>query len=184
MKRLAALLLALALPLAASAERLRVDVLIFTNARASPYPGTPPRHPDDERALAIDDARGLAQAGIVMLPEASSTLAAEWATLTLSKAYKPVLRLSWLQDGAMFEGGPALRIYLPGGDGISGLDGWLRLNRGRSVQLSADLELVQVGSDKLPQAHRLQERRELPLDALHYLDSNRIGVLARVSAAR
>ncbi|MES2683479.1 MAG: CsiV family protein [Pseudomonadota bacterium] len=184
MKRIATLLLALALPMTASAERLRVDVLIFTTARASPYTGTPPRHPDDDRAIAIDDLRGLAQAGIALLPEASTTLAAEWATLTLSKVYKPVLRLSWLQEGAVFEGGPALRIYLPGGDGISGLDGWLRLNRGRSVQLSADLELVQVGADQLPQAHRLRERRELPLDTLHYLDSNRIGVLARVSAAR
>ena len=184
MNRFALALLALALPLAASAERLRVDVLIFSNTRASPYPGTPPRHPDDARAIAIDDARGLAQAGIVMLPEASNLLAAEWATLTLSKAYKPMLRLSWLQEGAVFEGGPALRIYLPDGDGISGLDGWLRLNRGRSVQLSADLEMVQVAADKTPQAHRLQERRELPLDTLHYLDSNRIGVLARVSAAR
>ena len=185
MKRLTTLLLALTLPAtAAQAEKLRVDTLIFLNPPSVEEQGTPPRHPDDERAIAIDDLRGLAYAGIALLPEDSSTLAPEWTMLKASRRYKPLLRLSWLQEAPRFEGGPALRIYLPGGDGISGLDGWLRLHRGKGVLLSADLEVVQPGPDQQPLGYRLQERRALTTDTLHYLDSTRIGVLARVSAAR
>ena len=184
MSRLAALLLALALPATAAAEKLRVDVLIFLNPPSADEQGTAPRHPDDERAIAIDDVRGLAYAGIALLPEDSSTLATEWATLKATRRYKPLLRLSWLQDVPRFENGPALRIYQPGGDGSSGLGGWLRLHQGKGVLLSADLEVVQLGSGQQPIGYRLQERRALPMDALQYLDSTRIGVLARVSAAR
>ncbi|MES2885772.1 MAG: CsiV family protein [Pseudomonadota bacterium] len=184
MKHFAALLLALALPVAASAEKLRVDVLIFLNPPSAEEVGSPPRHPDDERAIAIDDVRGLAYAGIALLPEDSSTLAVEWNLLKASRRYRPLLRLSWLQDVPRFEGGPALRIYQPGGDGISSLDGWLRLHQGKGVLLSADLEVVQPGPERQPLGYRLQERRALTLDTLHYLDSSRIGVLARVSAAR
>lgn len=184
MKRLAALLLACALPFAASAEKLRVDALIFLNPPSPGESGTAPRHPDDERAISLDDVRGLAYAGIALLPEDSSTLAAEWNLLKASHRYRPLLRLSWLQDTPRFEGGPALHIYQPGGDGISGLDGWLRLHRGKGVLLSADLEVVQPGPDRQPLGHRLQERRGLTMDTLHYLDSPRLGVLVRVSAAR
>lgn len=184
MKRLAALLLACGLPFAASAEKLRVDVLVFLNPPSAEEAGSAPRHPDDERAISLDDVRGMAYAGIALLPEDSSTLAAEWNLLKASRRYRPLLRLSWLQDAPRFEGGPALRIYQPGGDGISGLDGWLRLHRGKAVLLSADLEMVQPGPDRQAAGYRLQERRALAMDTLHYLDSPRIGVLARVSAAR
>ena len=80
--------------------------------------------------------------------------------------------------------GPALRVYQPGGDGVSGLGGWLRLHGGRSPALSADLEYVQANPGQPPTGQRLQERRVLGLETLHYLDSPRVGVLARVTVAR
>ncbi|MDO9452959.1 MAG: CsiV family protein [Stagnimonas sp.] len=184
MTRLAVALLAIALPLSAMAERLRVDVLIFLNPLSADEQGTAPRHPDDERAIDLDDAPGLAYAGIALLPDNASTLAAEWATLSASKRYKPLLRLSWVQESPSSANGPALRLELPGGDRLSSLSGWLRLQGGRNISLSADLESVQPGSARQPLGLRLQERRTLGLDTLHYLDSPRIGVLARVTAAR
>lgn len=184
MTRLAIALLAIALPLSAIAERLRVDVLIFLNPLSAEEQGTAPRHPQDERALSLDDAPGLAYAGITLLPANTSTLAAEWATLTASKRYKPLLRLSWVQESPSSANGPALRLELPGGDRLSSISGWLRLQGGRNIALSADLEAVQPGPDRQPLGLRLQERRTLALDTLHYLDSPRIGVLARVTSVR
>ncbi len=184
MIRLATALLALALPCGAMAERLRVDVLIFLNPPSVMEPGSAPRHPDDGRAITIDDVRGLAYAGIALLPETASTLAAEWATLKAKRGYTPMLRLSWLQETPPPDAGPALRLYLPAGDGSSGLSGWLRLHGGRSLTLAADLENVQPGPDHSPQGNRLQQRRTLVMDTLHYLDSSRVGMLVRVTAAR
>lgn len=183
MTRFAAALLALALPLSAMAERVRVDVLIFLNPPSAAEPASAPRHPDDERAFSTDDLRALNYAGIVLLPETSSTLAAEWATLSRARSYKPLLRLSWLQEMPRPEDGPALRISRPGSDSSSGLSGWLRLHGGRNVALSVDLENVQLGPDRTPQGSRLKQRRTLGMDTLHYLDSTRVGVLARVTAA-
>jgi len=183
MKRLAALCLLAALPLGARAERLRVDVLVFLNPPSGEELGTAPRHPDEKSAIAIDDVRGLAYAGIALLPENATTLAPEWATLKARRGYTPLLRLSWLQDAPVGDKGPALRVYLPAGDGISGLSGWLRLEGGRALALSADLEQVQTGADRKPLGLRLQQRRSLGMDTLHYLDSTRVGVLARVTAA-
>ena len=98
--------------------------------------------------------------------------------------YKALLRLSWLQDAAPAEGGPALRIYLPGGDGISGVSGWLRLHGGRAAALSADLETVQAGAQREPLGLRLQQRQSLAPDTTHYFDSAGLGLLVRVTPAR
>ena len=191
MNRSAIALLALTLPLSAAAERLRVDALVFQNLAGGEERGSSPRRPDDPRAIGLDDTRGLAAAGITLLPETSSTLAAEWQALAAARNFKPLLRLSWMQENPGLQGGPALRIYLPNGDGISGLSGWLRLNKGRVEHLTANLEYVQAetvisknnAALRAPQAYRLQERRTVGTQALHYLDSSRIGVLVRVTPA-
>lgn len=176
--------LLLALPLSAAAERLRVDVLLFQHPPSAEERGTAPRHPDDERAIALVDPRGLALAGIALLPETSSTLAAEWTTLRRSPRYKALQRLSWLQDTPPPEGGPALRIYLPGGDGISGVSGWLRLHGGAVTALSADLETVQASATREPLGLRLQQRQSLTPGTTHYFDSAGLGLLVRVTPAR
>lgn len=177
-------LLLWALPLLAAAERLRVDVLVFQHPPSAEERGTAPRHPDDERAIALVDPRGLALAGIALLPETASTLAAEWTTLRRSPRYQALLRLSWLQENPPAEGGPALRLYLPGGDGISGISGWLRLHGGRSAALSADLETVRAGAQREALGWRLQQRQSLAPDTTHYFDSAGLGLLVRVTPAR
>jgi len=177
-------LLLIALPFTAAAERLRVDVLLFQHPPSAEERGTAPRHPDDDRAIALVDPRGLALAGIALLPETSSALGAEWTTLRRSPRYKALLRLSWLQESPPVEGGPALRLYLPGGDGVSGISGWLRLHGGRATALSADLETVQRGPQGEPLGLRLKQRRSLLPDTTHYLDSPGLGLLVRVSPAR
>ncbi len=187
MSRLAALLLAFAPPMTAAAaatpERLRVDVLVFINPPTADERGSAPRHPDDARAVSIDDLRGLAYAGIAPLPETASTLTAEWALLGASKSYRPLLRLSWLQAMPPAENGPALRLYLPAGNGSS-VGGWLRLHGGNKLQLSTDLESVQPGADGAAQGLRLKARRSLAVGSLHYLDSPGVGLLVRLTPAR
>ena len=84
------------------------------------------------------------------------------------------------QGHELADGGPALRLYAPSGDGVSGLDGWLRLNAGRFPHIEADLEYVQV-LDGQALGYRLRERRKAPAPSLHYLDSARLGVLAKVT---
>lgn len=179
MKQLIAAAL-LALPGLAAADKLRVDVLLFYNTPAADERSSAPRRPYNDSAIAIDDARALADAGIAMLPERGTTLAVEWATLS-RRGYQPARRLSWVQEPPRTEGGPALRVYLPGSDGISGIFGWLSLHRDKRLQLSADLEAIQAAGGQAPTAYRLQERRTLELGVLNYLDSPRIGVLARVT---
>ncbi|MDP3856127.1 MAG: CsiV family protein [Stagnimonas sp.] len=171
-----ALLLA---PLAAQADRYRVEALVFLNPTPSES-GHAPQHPDIPQALALDDSNGLRAAGISLLPDSNSVLSAEWNQLRASKRYQPLLRLAWIQDQPGGGEGPALRLYAPAGDGVSGLDGWLRLSAGRFPHLEADLEYVQtVAGEAL--AYRLREKRKAPTPALLYLDSARLGVLTRVS---
>lgn len=189
MKRFTAVILALTLPLSAAAERLRVDALVFLNLTPSEERGSVPKRPDDTRAISIDDPRGLASAGITLLPDTSSTLNAEWKALSAAAQFRPLLRLSWVQERPVLQGGPALRIYQPGGDGSSGLSGWLRLNKGNAEHFTAALEYAQadhvlkVGMPRTPLAFPLQERRTVKLNTLHHLDSSRIGVLVRVTPA-
>ncbi len=185
------LALLLALPSLASAAKLRVDVLIFLHPASAEERGSAPRHPDDERAIAIDDVRGLAYAGVALMPPEATTLAAEWKQLGASGRYTPLLRLSWLQDTPRAEGGPMLKVFMPAGDRQTGLSGWLRLHQGKSgAALSADLESIDLvpaaaaGTAPSALALRLQQQRVVGMDRLHYLDSPRIGVLARVTAAR
>ena len=109
MNRFALALLALALPLAASAERLRVDVLIFSNTRASPYPGTPPRHPDDARAISDAHRSAWQQAYEGLIPHKalrqmvdrrneawwSSCARSSWSWVSVTAFILPTPRRRW-----------------------------------------------------------------------------------------
>ena len=181
MKSFSCKLLALAAllsPLTALADRYRVDAIVFLNPPADEV-GVAPQHPDNGQALALDDSTGLSTAGLTLLPEAGFALTAEWNNLRAAHRYTPLLKLSWLQDSPPADGGPALRIYLPSGDGISGLDGWLRLSAGRFPHMDADLEYVHA-VDGVALAWRLRDKRKAADPSLIYLDSARVGVLAKV----
>lgn len=170
-----ALLLA---PLAAQADRYRVEALVFLNPPPTEA-GHAPQQPELTRAYALDDSNGLAGAGISLQADSASVLSAEWANLRAAKRYQPLLRLAWIQDNPPAANGPALRLYAPSGDGVSGLDGWLRLSAGRYPHIEADLEYVQ-SHDGQPQGYRLREQRKTPNANLQYLDSARLGLLVRV----
>ena len=172
--KLRTLPLALALllaPLAAQAERYRVEALVFLNP-ATAEVGRAPQRVALPQVLSLDDANGLRAAGIELQADSATVLANEWNAL--------LLRLAWTQPAPGPAGGAGLRLFAPSGDGISGLDGSLRLSSGRYPHLDADLEYVQT-IEGAPQAYRLREKRKMPTATLHYLDSARIGVLARVS---
>lgn len=180
--KLRTLPLALALllaPLAAQAERYRVEALVFLNP-ATAEAGRAPQRPALPQVLSLDDANGLRAAGIELQADSATVLANEWNALRTGRRYQPLLRLAWTQPAPGPAGGAGLRLFAPSGDGISGLDGSLRLSTGRYPHLDADLEYVQT-VDGEPQAYRLREKRKMPGANLHYLDSARIGVLARVS---
>ena len=175
-----ALALALLLaPLAAQAERYRVEAIVFLNP-ANAEAGRTPQRLSLPQVLSLDDANGLRAAGIEVQADSSTVLANEWNALRAGRRHQPLLRLAWTQPAPGPGGGAGLRLFAPAGDGVSGLDGSLRLSTGRYPHLEADLEYVQA-ADGEAQAYRLRETRRMPGAGLHYLDSARIGVLARVS---
>jgi hypothetical protein len=180
MKRTLTALLLAAMPLLAAAERYRVDVALFLNPADTTESPAAPRHPDDVLAISLDDPAGLKAAGIEVLPEAGSLLGPEWMLLKNNHRYKPLLQLSWTQERAAAKGGPAVRVFLPSGDGVTNLDGWLRLNAMGYPVLSADLEYTQL-SMGLPAGYRLREVRKVNAGALQYFDSARLGMLAKVT---
>ena len=93
-------------PLAAQADRYRVEAIVFLNP-APTESGHAPQHPDIPQALSLDDTNGLRANGITLLPDTSTVLTAEWNNLRYSKRYQTLMRLSWTQDNPVADGGPS-----------------------------------------------------------------------------
>jgi hypothetical protein len=105
------------------------------------------------------------------------SLANAYAALSKDPVYKPVMHVAWLQTIA--EGALSSPVHIQGGEGA--LNGFVRIQRGQTLQLMVDLEYVpdQVGSAAL--IYRLNENRRIKLDEIHYLDHPKFGVVAKVS---
>ncbi|MFP5357652.1 MAG: CsiV family protein [Gammaproteobacteria bacterium] len=196
MNRLPAILLCLlwALPGSASAQvqSYRVDAIVFLNKAASSELGRPVALPDLSRAIDPANVRALAAAGIRILPESQFALETEWKRLSNSARHEPLLRLAWVQKQPPAERGPMIQVRLgqelsvvsPNGQLLqtAPVEGSLGLMLGRFLHLEADLVYTQPGDGGYI-TYRLSERRRMRRDELHYLDSPRLGVLARVVKA-
>lgn len=189
-----ALLLA---PLAAQAERYRVDLIVFrdlypSSEQGRDYQPPPPTTAPVAGVLELNDPRAAA-AGIEVLPEAQFGLADLWQKLRGSRRYQPLVRLAWLQDDPPAERSLALRLrhgapltLLSAGVASAPaypLEGSVALRLSHYLYLDADLAWVEpVAGGKLG-AVKLKEVRRMKRDEVHHLDSPRLGILARVQKA-
>lgn len=201
-----ALILLLASIAPASAADYRVDVLIYADRQpaageAGELP-LQPALPNLQRAYELDDAQGLREAGISLLPQDQFGLQKQWNHLLNSKRFEPIHKLSWIQRNPPTDGGPSLHLRigpsyqindaplyfgdLPGqrqAELIHELDGTLRLTLSRYLHLHADLAWTSTGDYGDLGSYYLKESRRMRSGELHHLDSPRFGLLVRVSKA-
>lgn len=193
--RLALFALLLALAPAAHAERYRVDLILFLDKSAAGSEAmVDPRPPNLAGAVEPANPGALGAGGIELLPDDAFGLAAQWQQLRNSKRYQPLARLAWLQRDPPGERGPSLRLRWgapltqvnvdgSGAQAFHPVDGSVALLLGRYLHLDADLAYVATRNDGTLGSYRLKERRRMRRDELHYLDSPRLGVVARVQKA-
>lgn len=180
------LMLALCFPALAQADRYRVDVIVFLDHGSvgdeQPVALTAPQL---SRGINPDDAGRLASAGIHVLPATDFGLQSEWQHLRNSRQFQPLIRLSWVQTAAS----SGTRLSLVGGrpvtlaDGSAGstVSGSVALYTGTFLHLDADLSYTFDGDGGTPEQYRLDEVRRVKFNEVHYLDSPRVGLLARVT---
>lgn len=186
-------LLALALPLAAYAERYRVDLILFID-RSGPAGESPQplQVPDTARAIETFETVPLRNAGIELLPDEAFGLTEEWSRLRNSKNHQPIVRLAWLQKDPPAERGPAIRLHWGNpftnvatlsAQRVYPVDGSVTLLAGRYLHLEAELVYTQADASGELRSFRLKERRRLRRDELNHLDSPRLGVLMKATRA-
>lgn len=182
-------LAAASLPGLAQASHYRVDVIVFVdNGGVGNEQPIPAQAVNTSRAISTDDASRLAASGITVLPASSFGLESEWAHLRNARRFRPVVKLSWVQNGA--SSGIPLRISagapvaLANGSQISTVSGHIALYTGTFLHLDADLAYTFDGANGTPVSYRLNEIRRVKFDELHYIDSPRLGVLARVTKVK
>lgn len=173
------------------AETWRVDLLVFAHEDlAGGETGTEARPLTAEDAIPLDDRARLEANGIRILSPENSRLNAQWRRLQNATAFRPLLRLSWLQRNPPQRGGPTLLLRhgqpLLSMDGapIRQLEGTLRLTLRRYLHLDADLRWSERGSEAgLLRSWPLREQRRMRSETLHYLDSSRLGLLVEIQRA-
>lgn len=178
----------------AQAETYRIDLIVFADNETPAEAGLRAAMPALEQLLATDDAAALAAAGIQLLPDAQFGLQQEWQRLRNARRYQPLLRLAWTQIDPPAERGPALRVQLGAAQMVkvdnlaepvmmSPVEGSVALLLNRYLMIDADLTYT-LPTDDGHLRYALRERRRMRRDELHYLDSPRLGVIARVSKAQ
>lgn len=185
------LMLVLAWPAHAETQRYRVDLIVFIDLRTPSEPADAARMPPPDSALSIDDTAALAASGITVLADTAFGLDTEWARLRNSRNLRPLARLAWIQQAPPADRGPRLRLrqgepmsvtvadtLLP--VSLSALEGSVALRRSRFLHLDVDLHFTEEQVDGWRQ-YQLRDTRRMRRDELHYLDSPKLGVLARVT---
>ncbi len=102
-------------------------------------------------------------------------LGGAYGALKRSRDYRPLLHLSWIQSVGQNSLSRPVLIRKSGGDTGDILDGFVRLQRGNYLHLLVDLEYTPG-----PAVYRLNEKRRLKLNEVHYLDHPKFGVIAKV----
>lgn len=187
-------LLALAAPVAAQAERYRVDLIVFIDRSGPAGESTQPLQlPDVGRALEPFETTPLRNAGIELLPDEQFGLTQEWQRLKNSRNHQPILRLAWLQKDPPAERATSIRLHWGSpftdvatlsAQRVYPVDGSVALLAGRYLHLDAELVYTQADAEAGElRSFRLKERRRLRRDELHHLDSPRLGVLLRATRA-
>lgn len=190
MKKLLALLLICA-PLAAHAERYRVDILVFADKTgAADEAPLPLSVPNLKGAIEPYDTAELKAAGIEVLPEEQFGLANAWGHLRNSRNHQPLLRFAWVQTDPpdtkaipihLHWGQPFNSLATSGNGSVYPVDGTVALLGGRLLHVDTEFIWTQAGSGGDLLSYRLDEKRRVKRDELHHIDSPKLGVLAQVT---
>jgi hypothetical protein len=173
-------------PLQARAESYQVDMVIFAMGGGDGEQSRPAFVPDSARALGDQDPAVLRNLGLRLLPEGSGGLGDLWDKIVNGKRYTPLARISFVQTNPQETRGPVLRVPVgnlietPAGS-FHPLDGTVSLHAGHYLHLDADLVWTQRTNDGNAVSWRLSESRRLKQNELNYLDSARLGAVARVT---
>lgn len=186
-------LLAALLPFSASAERYRVDLILFADRSAAAGESSQPLMlPEPGKTLEPWESVPLRNAGIEILPDEQFGMNEQWNRLRNSKNHQPLVRVAWIQKDPPAERGVALRLRhgspltgmtAGGSTEVYPVDGWIALLAGRYLHVDASFVHTQALEDGELRSFRLRERRRLKRDELNHLDSPRLGVLVRAQRA-
>jgi hypothetical protein len=100
-----------------------------------------------------------------------------YAALSKDPVYTPVMHVAWLQTVA--EGASGSPVHIQSAEG--GLNGFVHIQRGQTLQLVVDLEYTPAQINNEALVYRLNENRRIKLNEVHYLDHPKFGVVAKVS---
>lgn len=173
------------LPGLAHASRYRVDVIVFMDNGGVGGEQPVAAVSVADNAISPDNTAALSAAGITLLPASNFGLVSQWQYLRDNRRFDPVVKLSWIQTRA--SSGTAIKISagqpVPLADGgqINAISGRIALYTGTLLHLDADLAYTFDGDTGKAVSYRLKEVRKVQFNQLHYLDSPRLGILARVS---
>ncbi len=95
------------------------------------------------------------------------------ANLRSHSSYRPLLHVAWTQKVRSHSLSTAVHVRSPSGD----VNGYFRMQRGHYLHISTDLEYSP--GDQL--VYRLNEKRRIKLNEMHYLDHPKFGIIAKVS---
>lgn len=164
---------------AADAGRYRVDAIVFLDNGGVGDEQPLTAAPSIATGIPYDDAGRLSAAGITRLSDASFGLDNEWRHLRNARRFRPLLRLVWVQTAAA--SGTPVAIDTAAGTADAHIAGTLALYVGTFLHVDAHLVYTFSGESGTAKSYRLDEVRRVKFDELHYLDSPRVGVIARVT---
>lgn len=101
------------------------------------------------------------------------------AVLSKNSTYQPILHSAWIQSVGENSSGNAVHIQSMDGK----LNGYVQMQRGRTLQMTVDLEYSpgQTDPNGEPFIYRLNEKRQLQLNDVHYLDHPKFGALIKLT---
>lgn len=106
------------------------------------------------------------------LPKELQSLNKIYLNLRYASGYHPLLHVAWTQKIDADSQGDAVSLS----DSEGRIYGYFRLQRGHYLYLITDLEFNQGD-----QIYRLNEKRRIKFNEIHYLDHPKFGVIAKVS---
>lgn len=129
-----------------------------------------------------------------MVAEDQLRIADVFSRLKRSSSYKPLLHLGWVQSADEDETPLPVRVMLSEADAVDSLnarqvlDGRVIMRKSRFIHIDVDLAyflppaVTSVADNQVyASLVRLQEKRKMRLDELHYLDHPLFGVILYVS---
>lgn len=107
----------------------------------------------------------------------TQTLGNAFNRLKRSSTYQPLYYQSWKISVPSRQLSLPIEVSAP----ELGLKGWLKIQRGNLLHVLVDLEYTQEAAESAGLIYRLNEKRRVLLNEVHYLDHPYFGLVVKVS---